>query len=349
MFAGTKRVGVLMGAAMTSLMAAACTTAQDAGHAAAPAAVYDVQHDLIVKDVPADAKSVKVWFWLPGDDDAQRTRSLAIQQAPPGAMIVREPTTGSRYLYAEVAEPSGEPITLATHFVVERDVMSVQLDPAKAGQLSDRERVAMAEHLRRDVPQMQVNDRIVKLADDVCGKQTNVVEQARLIYDYIVDHSDHYSKGAAAPKSSGNGSAEYCLDRNGGGCTDQHALFIALARARGIPTRLHFGSRLMPKNEGKTNDPGYRCWVQYYVPNYGWVATDASAGDTTEGMRDFYFSGLDQNRIRFAEGRNLLIGEEGQAKRVNLIVGAYVEVDGKPHSGIERRVTFHRLNPPAAQ
>lgn len=308
---------------------------------------YDITHRLEVTDIPAGADNVKIWFWLPDDDDAQHTRSLTIEDAPAGYLIVREPTTGSRYFYAEVAGPVKQPIKIVTRFVVDRNVMSASLDPDRAAPLGDEDRKRMAEHLRRDVPNMEVNDRIIRLAAEICGKQTNIVKQARLIYDHVVNESDHYSKGGAAPKSSGKGSAGYCLDMNGGGCTDQHALFIALARARGIPTRLQFGSRLQEKNRGKEVDPGYRCWVQYYVPGYGWVATDASAGDTNPDQRDFYFSGVDQHRVRFAEGRNLLLGDPAKNHRVNLVVGAYVLVDGKPHSSFKRRMKFEHIKPVA--
>lgn len=302
-------------------------------------AVYDVSHGLTVKDVPQDARKVCIWFWVPTDDEAQRTVSFRIDKAPQAVQIVREPNTGSRFLYAEVDAPAGKEIEIATHFVVERDEVSFKLDPAMAGVLTDGDRLRFADELRTDLPHMQSTDRIRKLADDVCGGETNVVRQMRKIYDYVVANSDHYSK-EGAPKSSGQGSADYCLDSKGGGCTDQHALVIAMARAKGIPTRLAFGSRLQEKNIGKSVDPGYRCWVQYYVPNYGWVPMDASAGDTVKDSQDFYFSGLDANRVRFAEGRNLRIGDAAATSPVNVLVGAYVEVDGKPHTAVERRMVF---------
>ena len=156
---------------------------------------------------------------------------------------------------------------------------------------------------------------------------------------WVVANTDHYSK-KGAPKSSGKGSAEYCLDNKGGGCTDQHALFIALCRARGIPTRLHFGSNLRPQNAGKDVDPGYRCWVQYFVPNYGWVPTDLSAADTNPGKESFFYSGLDERRIRFAEGRDLELNPRQTGERVNLLIVAYVEVDGRPHTSFDRVLRY---------
>jgi transglutaminase-like putative cysteine protease len=200
-----------------------------------------------------------------------------------------------------------------------------------------------AEYLRRDCPNMEVTARIVELSNKLCGDDQNVVTQARKLFDFVVSNTDHYSI-PSAPKSSGKGNVEYCLDNKGGGCTDQHALFIALARARGIPTRLHFGSRLPVKNEGKEIDPGYRCWVTYFVANYGWVPMDISAANTTPAERDRFFCGLDERRLRFSEGRDLELTPRQQGPRVNLFITAYVEVDGKPHAAFERVLRFVELH-----
>lgn len=136
------------------------------------------------------------------------------------------------------------------------------------------------------------------------------------------------------------GSMAYCMDSKGGGCTDQHALFIAMARARGIPARLHFGSRLTAQNEGKVYDPGYRCWVTSFVPNCGWVPMDISAGNTNPKERGRFSSGLDERRIRFHEGRDLELSPKQDGPRVSLFITAYIEVDDKPHKKFDRQLQF---------
>jgi transglutaminase-like putative cysteine protease len=303
-------------------------------------AVFRIHHALTVKDLPAGAKKVRVWFWLPDDDDAQKVLDLTVQ-APPGYSITRDAANGHHYLYAEVDAP-GESLNLATDFILRRKAVAVPLDPEKAGAITDGHRTAFAEYLRRDCPNMEVNERITKLAEEICGNETNVVKQARALYDHVAGTTDHYNK-PGAPKSSGKGSAEYCLDSKGGGCTDQHALFIALARARGIPTRLQFGCLLKVPNEGKEVDPGYRCWVQFFAPNYGWVPLDASAGNLNPDRRDFYFGGLDERRVRFLEGRDLDLTPRQTAPKLNLMIGAYVEVDGQPHKAFQRVMKYNQV------
>src|SRR5262245_27630579 len=55
--------------------------------AAEPTATYQVQHALTVKDIPAGSKTVRVWFWLPDDDDGQKLLDLAVREAPAGYKI----------------------------------------------------------------------------------------------------------------------------------------------------------------------------------------------------------------------------------------------------------------------
>lgn len=303
---------------------------------------YRVEHTLTVKKIPADAKTVRVWFWMPDDDEAQRVLNLHVKKAPTGYRLTRDACHGHRYLYAEVTNPKGEDVVLATSFAIHRTPMSISLDAKKVGALTEDHRALFAEYLRRDVPHMEVNDEVIKLANKVCGDENNVIVQARKLYDHCLDTTNHYSK-PGAPKSSGLGSVSYCLKNGGGGCTDQHALFIALARARGIPTRLHFGSRLVASNAGKDFDPGYRCWVTFFAPDYGWVPIEISAANTTPGKRDFYFGGLDDRRIRFAEGRDLDMTPKQAGPRVNLMIVAHVEVDGQAHNEFQRVVRFDEV------
>ncbi len=308
-----------------------------------PTATYQIQHSLKITKIPTGSQRVRAWFWLPDDDEYQKVLNLEVKTAPASYQLTRDAAYGHRYLYAEVERPSQDTLTLGTDFVLRRNMASIPVDPGRAGNLTDAHRRLFAEYLRRDVPNMEVTEKIVALANEICGRETHELKQARALFDWVTDHTDHYSKGGAAPKSSGKGSVEYCLSRKGGGCTDQHALFIALARARGIPTRLQFGTLLKPANEGKEMDPGYRCWVQYFVPNYGWVPMDISAANTNPAKRDFYFSGLDNRRVRFAEGRDLDLTPKQDGPRLNLLIIAYVEIDGRPHDSFERVLKYTEL------
>ncbi len=58
------------------------------------------------------------------------------------------------------------------------------------------------------------------------------------------------------------------------------------------------GYRLQDKNRGKQVDPGYRCWVEYFVPGFGWVSADVVEADTPGGLgHERWMSGLTSRRL----------------------------------------------------
>ena len=306
-------------------------------------AIYRIHHALTVRDLPLETQKVRIWFWIPQEDASQKILDFTVTQAPSGFRTVVDPATGMTYLYSEVLHPQKGSIPIVTDFTLSLRMSHISLDPAKAGPLTVQHRETFAEDLRTDVPHMVVDASMRTLADHLCGSETNVVRQARLIYNYVVDHTQHYSKSPLAPKSSQQGDASYCLANGGGACTDMHSLFCTLARARGIPTRICFGSLLKTQNEGKQIDPGYRCWVLFFAPGYGWITADMAAANLAPEKKDFYFGGLDARHVLFSRGRNLNLAPQQDGPPVNLFLRAYVEVDGKPYTAFDRTLKFAQL------
>ena len=206
-------------------------------------------------------------------------------------------------------------------------------DASKSGPITAEHKRTFAKELRLDEKHMEVTPEIQKIADELGGTETNPVTQARKFYDYVIQKSEHYSKLGPDPLGKCLGDAMECLCGAGDCCTDQHALFIALCRARGIPCRLIYGSRLNYAKEGQDYDPGYRCWPRFFAPGLGWVPVDVSAGDATkDNDADRWFGGLDDRRIEWSEGRDFDL-EPKSAVKPDLVIRAWVEVDGKVHKG----------------
>ena len=59
-----------------------------------------------------------------------------------------------------------------------------------------------------------------------------------------------------------------------------------------------------------------------------------------QDKRDFYFGGLDERRVLFNEGRDFDLSPKQEGPRINLSIGAYVEIDGKPYDGWSRSLKF---------
>jgi transglutaminase-like putative cysteine protease len=316
-----------------SLLAASCVQAL-AQTASAPAAakprVFDVRQTVTLKEIPKDAKRVRLWVPFPSDAPSQKVLDLAVPDAPGSWRVEAQPDHGNRFLYVE-AEPNGrESVSVTTTFLIRREPVTVDVEPGSAGKLTDVHRRLFADHLDKNAPNMTVTPAIQKMADDACGKDDDVLSQVTRLWTLVADTADHYSKDPSKPKC-GRGNAEDCLTQQGGCCTDLHSLFIALARARGIPTRIWFGYRLQAKNEGKEADPGYRCWVEYFVPKSGWIPTDIVVGDSGDKTaRAPWITSLDERRIVLCEGRNFDLNPRQEGPKVNNMTVGYAEIDGKP-------------------
>jgi transglutaminase-like putative cysteine protease len=290
---------------------------------------YKVRQTVTVSDIPAGAKSVKFWISIPDNERYQEVLDFAVPTAPGSWSVLRDADRGNRFLLVESKEPKEEKLSTQIEFTVRRRSCFAAIDPTKVGALTDSHRTLYAEELRKDAPHMSVTPAIQAMADKACGTESNVALQARHLLDAVADYADHYSKDASKPKC-GIGDAGDCMTNAGGCCTDMHSLFIALARARGIPTRLEMGYRLRENNEGKEVDPGYRCWVEYFVPSYGWVSADVVEADSNEGLaRSRWLSGLTERRVWLNEGREFdLPGRKDRTQRVNTMIIGYAEIDG---------------------
>jgi transglutaminase-like putative cysteine protease len=309
--------------------------------------VYTVRQTFSVPDVAKDAKHVRGWFWMPEDRPYQKVLDFRIVEAPPTMRITRDAKYGRSWIYAEAPNQSSQPLKVVTEFKVLRKSVAGLADASKASPLSAQGRRAFAEELRRDEKHMEVKPNIQKIADELAGTETNPVLQAKKFFHFVIEKSEHYSKSGPKPKGLCLGDAQECLKGVGDCCTDQHALFIALCRAREIPARLFYGSRLKPENEKKDHDPGYRCWPSFFAPGLGWVPLDISSADAAgSDTAQNWFGGLDENRLEWAEGRDFDF-EPRSAEKPDLVIRGWVEIDGKPHTDFIRTVNFTREILPA--
>jgi transglutaminase-like putative cysteine protease len=309
---------------------------------------YRVEQNATVSDIPAGAKHVKFWVSIPDNERYQDVLDFEVVSVPGKWSVVREPDRGNRFMLVEVENPGVDQLTAKVAFTLRRRSVFTEIDPAQAGAITEAHRTLYAEELRHDAPHMKVSARIAKAANDAAGTETNVARQAQLLLGAVADYADHYSKDPTKP-NCGIGDAEDCMTNAGGCCTDLHSMFIAMARARGIPSRLQMGYRLREPNAGKEVDPGYRCWAEYFVPNYGWVSADIVEADAPNGLgRTRWFTGLTERRLWLNEGREFnLAGRANPAERVNTMIIGHAEIDGVvarvlPDDGLKLKAQLSR-------
>jgi transglutaminase-like putative cysteine protease len=292
------------------------------------ATTYKVEQTVTLSGIPAGAKTVKWWISIPGDDSNQQVLDFAAS-IPGNWSIVREPDRGNRFLYTELSNPTAPTLTAKLDFSLQRRAVSVVVDPAKVAPITDTVKRVFAEDLIQDAPHMQVTPAIVDMATKACGAESNPAVEVDSLLKLVSGTTIHYSRDPSKSKYS-TGDAEVCLAHGGGTCTDIHSLFIALARSRGIPARLQMGYRLKEANNGKSVDPGYRCWAEYFLPGYGWVPTDLVEAEDPKGLGPaVWFSGLTARRLWLNQGREFdLPNRASSSGRVNTMIIGYAEIDG---------------------
>jgi len=179
-----------------------------------------------------------------------------------------------------------------------------------------------------------IDGEVKKLADKITKGKRGVLAKAKAIYDWTVENT--YRN----PDTRGCGLGDVCrlLQEPGGKCTDISSIYVALARAAGVPSREVFGIR-MGKKASQDITTWQHCWAEFYLPGYGWVPVDPA--DVRKKMlveklplddpkiieaRHYFWGGVDAYRIRLGEGRDLLLNPAQQGEPVNYLMYPFAQV-----------------------
>ena len=217
--------------------------------------------------------------WLPAalivDTPYQRTTANTFQAEGGTAELVQSRADGLGIISASY--PAGvKPILTATNRVATRNYAVDLSAPGKAPK-ADR---AELQHFLRSTKYMPT-DGLVKVtaAEATQGAKTDL-EKAHAIYEWIVENTSRNPK----TRGCGVGDVRFMLESKdlGGKCADLNALYVALARAAGLPARDVYGIRLAKSELGyKSLGPStenvtkaQHCRAEVYLDGYGWVPVD---------------------------------------------------------------------------
>jgi transglutaminase-like putative cysteine protease len=336
-----------------------------------PTATFDVKHELTIK-VPDGAKKVRVWFAMPREDESAQTLSeVRTTASTPLPWRQTHDSQGNRQLFFEIDDANPKEVTVTQSFQIERREVLGNPTPDKTRPYEPADLADKAQYLQADA-NVVIDDKIKTLAAEIVGTEKNPVVMARQIYDWVLGNVDYWVKDPKNKKASPVGSTSYCLETKTGNCTDFHSLWMSLARAAGIPTRLKYGSFFKKELDGQDADQSYHCWPEFWAPNLGWVPHDVAVADIFVGdfksaddkeaktvrlttaagydgadpkMVDYYFGNIDNRRVTWSIGRDLTLEPKQSQGPVNALPKAYVEVDGQIAKEKEvwtRKLTFHQ-------
>lgn len=296
---------------------------------------FELSYQVTVREIPPDARELKVWLPVPQTDAHQEILGLRIE-APIAHRFEKEDEYGNLVLALEGEGPLPPDIPIHLEAEVRRYPRVSdpgRRDPSAApttpGGRADRRRYLSPDRL---VP---LGGPIASLAKEVTRGKTTVLEKARAIYDHVTGTMRYDKSG----EGWGRGDALRACDVRAGNCSDFHALFIGMCRAAGIPARFEIGFPL-PEGEREGVIPGYHCWAEFFVPEVGWVPVDCSEATKNPERMSFYFGSLDPNRVQFTIGRDVRIEGAGAESPLNFFIYPLVEVDGKRHDAVSREVRF---------
>lgn len=348
-----------------------CCAATFAGDKAAKSeqpqhAEFAVENVLTVK-IPQGAHHVRIWFAVP--EENAYTKVTDFTATTPYHVEYRNDSWENREGYIDVNDPKSPEITITERFHVRREEIRTHLDPSKTRPLTDAERKALERYLL-PTTYVIINPEIQKLSAQIVGGETNPILAAQKIYNWTLQNISYWVEYPDHMHASKTGSTEFCLGTKAGNCTDFHSLYASLSMAAGIPTRMVYGTLFKPSLNGVSTDASYHCWIQFYAPNYGWIPLDVALADiygkhypltsqnkslvelTTatgyhgydENMVSFYFGNLDDRRMAWSMGRDLIMQPPEDDGPVNDMVEMYAEVDGKAYTDWTRKFTYKQLS-----
>jgi len=299
---------------------------------AMPSRDFDFKEVVHVPALPGGRHALRIWIPLPYEDLHQSISELRVS-APVEYKVRREAEYGDKYAVldidsARVKTPCDLTLTFHARRFEDRVALTGALD------MSDQSIISVQRFLQPDrlVP---IDGTISEIAHQQTDSATLPLDKARKIYDYVIAtmHYDHDGTGW------GRGDAVWACTAKHGNCTDFHSLFIAMARSAAIPARFRIGFPLPPdKHEGAITS--YHCWAEFYVGGLGWVPIDASEAWKHPEKKDFFFGGLDVNRVMFTLGRDITLVPPQKGEPLNYSVYPYAELDGAAFTDLKEDYSF---------
>lgn len=207
----------------------------------------------------------------------------------------------------------------ATYNVTLRETIW-NIDPSKIGEYNAADPLYINYTGAENMLEVGDSD-LITLSNQICTGKTTIVDKAEAIYKWMVNKANLNYAAQASEKSA----KQMYTDRVGD-CSEFANLMVTLLRIQGIPARKVVGLTIMTGSDsegwkmigtptkgttytyyqnfrwGSTTGillPGH-AWIEYYIPNYGWVACDPTWGYSGGD----YFNRIDYVHIFWNTGEN---------------------------------------------
>ena len=272
---------------------------------------FEITYVITLKDA-----TVPAHLWVPVPQDAldyQRLVDLGWRSSAP-AYVLWEGTSRAPIVSVEWLDLTTPRDVKITARVMTRD---------RSGFYPDASRQELAEYLR-PTPSSPTDGTVLTKAREIVGARTAPLDKARAIYDWVVDNTFR----RAETRGCGLGNVAFMLRSGdlGGKCADINSLYVALARAAGLPARDFFGIRVadskVSKSLGKSGNitKAQHCRAEVFIEGKGWFPVDpadvrkvvleeqvALDSDKVRALRERLFGNWEMNWVGFNYARDFTL------------------------------------------
>jgi transglutaminase-like putative cysteine protease len=276
-------------------------------------------------------RDLKLWVPVPREWDSQKAVKIISVQPPPHAEY-EDPEHGNRMLFWDFGkEPEKPSYKVDIKFRLESYEVHTEVDPEHIGPY-DKTSKEYALYTR-STHTVSITPKIKEMAQEAVGDEKNPYLQAERIFKFVrkkVPWKMHrLERGVGTnvllnfPSQDEKTGEEYYE----GGCDQQHALFVALCRAVGIPARavvgfvgwdpwineeylnLNLPSELNLSPDGLAGTLYYvaamfHVWAEFYLAGYGWIPVEVTGGGF----------GHSRKRLIMSKGFDVQIGPHSPGK-----------------------------------
>jgi transglutaminase-like putative cysteine protease len=299
---------------------------------------FTFAYEVVYGQIPRNRGSFDFWIPLPANDANQKIRDLVIQSPFAGKMS-QEPVHGNGIYWVSTGPRGGVPLNLIMRFTADRGAVSFPDLSGKPAVPKDSPK-NLDLYLKPD-PLAPLDAETKALAAQVTRGKTAPAEKARAIYDHVVANIRYDKSG----EGWGTGDPKRTLASKRGNSLDLVSIFLALARASGIPCRIVSGFKIPTSGkEGFITE--YHSWLEFHLPGFGWVPADPAEGARNPSQRSAYFGGIDADRIQFSVGREITLEPRQNGDPIGFWLYPYAEADGLPLGGASYRFKWSEPPPP---
>lgn len=225
-------------------------------------------------------------------------KKVAVEEiSPPPAKKELDRVFGNGIYYWEIQEApkQGASLSFTLRFTFTAFETSTKVSPSNVRPYNQSDSL-YGLYTRSEEYIESADPKIVAMADQVAAGETNPYRLARRFYDHVIATA-HYKLlgkgllGAKALATTGQGE-----------CGDYASLFIALARAKGVPARPVVGYWALSGIDQT------HVWAEFYLEGLGWIPVDPTFGQSRPGARgrpDYYFGSMDNKRVILNKGFNV--------------------------------------------